>query len=64
MEFNGLLTLLTFFPLVGVVAILLLKPFKVETDKLIKQVAIATVIITFIIALVVLFSFDKAIGPW
>lgn len=52
-----LLTVLTFFPLIGMVAILLLKPFKVESDKLIKQIAIATAVITFLISIVVVIAF-------
>lgn len=52
-----LLTVLTFFPLIGMVAILLLKPFKVESDKLIKQIAIATAVITFLISVGVVIAF-------
>jgi len=48
---NGLLTVLTFFPMVGILAILLLKPLKRESDNLIRQVAIATAALTFIIRL-------------
>ena len=55
-----LLTVLTFFPLIGMVAILLLKPFKVESDKLIKQIAIATAVITFLISIVVVIAFDPS----
>lgn len=57
-----LLTVLTFFPLIGMVAILLLKPFKVESDKLIKQIAIATAVITFLISIVVVIVFDPNIS--
>ncbi len=58
MDGNGLLTILTFFPLVGIVAIMLLKPLKRESDNLIRQVAIATAAITFIISAVVLVQFN------
>ncbi len=54
MDGNGLLSFLTFFPLVGIVAILLLKPLKRESDNLIRQVAIGTAAVTFIISVVVL----------
>ncbi|HZD11806.1 MAG TPA: NADH-quinone oxidoreductase subunit M [Candidatus Binatia bacterium] len=49
-----MLTLMTFFPLVGVAIILLLKPFDRESDDLIKRIAIGTSAITFIISLIVL----------
>lgn len=49
-----MLTLMTFFPLLGVILILLLKPLQRESDDLIKKVAVGTSIITFIISLVVL----------
>ena len=58
MDGFGLLTLLTFFPLVGVVIILLLKPLKRESDGFIRQIAIATSVITFVIAIVVLIQFN------
>lgn len=61
MDGNGLLSLLTFFPLVGIVVILLLKPLKRESDNLVRYIAIATSIITFLIALgVLLFAFDSS----
>ncbi len=62
MDGNGLLSLLTFFPLIGVAAILLLKPFKRESDNLIRQIAIATAVITFVISIIVLIAFDPDVG--
>ncbi|MEW5985703.1 MAG: NADH-quinone oxidoreductase subunit M [Chloroflexota bacterium] len=59
---NGILTITTFFPLLGVAAILLLKPFKRESDKLIKQIALITSVSTFFISLLVLFNFDTSQG--
>ncbi|MDX1662660.1 MAG: NADH-quinone oxidoreductase subunit M [Candidatus Promineifilaceae bacterium] len=56
--FDGILTLLTFFPLVGVVIILLLKPFDREDDELIKKIAVGTSVATFIISLFVLGSYN------
>ncbi|RMG96873.1 MAG: NADH-quinone oxidoreductase subunit M [Chloroflexi bacterium] len=58
----GILTIVTFLPLVGVAAILLLKPLKRESDVLIKQIANVTAIATFIVSLVVLFRFDKSVA--
>jgi NADH-quinone oxidoreductase subunit M len=55
-----LLSLLTFFPLIGVLALLLLKPFKIETDRLVKQIAIATAVITLLISIVVLIQFNSS----
>ncbi len=56
----GLLSLLTFSPLIGVVALFLIK--KESSDKLIKQIAIGTSVITFIISLIVLASYDSSIS--
>lgn len=55
---NGLLTVLTFFPLVGILAILLLKPLKRESDNLVRQIAIATAALTLIISGIVLIQFN------
>ena len=52
-----ILSLMTFFPIIGVVAILLLKPLKRETDDLIRQLAIGTGVITLILSIVVLTQF-------
>lgn len=51
---NSILTILTFFPVVGVAIMLILKLTKQETDESSKQIALWTSIITFIISLVVL----------
>ena len=62
MDGNGLLSLLTFFPFIGVAAILLLKPFKRESDNLIRQIAIGTAVITFLISIIVLIVFNPDVG--
>lgn len=62
MNGNGLLTILTFFPLLGIAAILLLKSLKRESDRLIRQIAIWTAVITFLISIVVLIQFNPNIG--
>jgi NADH-quinone oxidoreductase subunit M len=62
MDGFGLLSLLTFFPLVGVVIILLLKAIRRESDNLIRQIAIGTSVITFVIAVVVLIQFNPDRG--
>jgi NADH-quinone oxidoreductase subunit M len=49
---------MTFFPVVGVAAILLLKPFDRESDDLIKKIAIGTSILTFVLSLLVLANYD------
>lgn len=60
MNGNGLLTLVTFFPVLGALLILALKPiFDRETDQLIKRIAIITSVITFVLSLVVLALFDS-----
>ena len=58
----GLLTITIFLPLVGVVALLLLKQFGREDDLTIKQVALGTSIVTFIATLILLFNFDSSAG--
>ncbi len=55
----AILTILTFLPLLGVAAILLLKPLKRESDNLIKQIALVASAITFIVSLVVLATYDN-----
>jgi len=55
----GLLTIVTFLPLVGVAVILLLKPLKRESDVLIRRIALATAVITFLGTLIVLLSFNQ-----
>ncbi|MEZ4517295.1 MAG: proton-conducting transporter membrane subunit [Chloroflexota bacterium] len=55
---NWLLTITTFFPLVGVLAILLLKPPERGTYRLVKIIAIATSVITFLLTLLILFRFN------
>jgi NADH-quinone oxidoreductase subunit M len=55
---NWLLTIVTFLPLVGVAAILLLKPLRRDSDVLIKQIAVITAVVTFIGTLIVLVRFN------
>lgn len=57
-----MLTILTFLPLLGVLVILLLKPFKRENDNLIKQIALAASAATLVMSLVVLAGFDKSVS--
>lgn len=58
-EWNGLLTLVTFFPLVGVAIILLMKPlFNRESDGAIRAITTITSVITFLISLLVLAGFN------
>ena len=60
--FNGILTLLTFFPLLGVLLMLLLSWFGRRDDELFKRIAVGTSIITFIISIVVLLMYDRGIA--
>ena len=57
-----LLTIVTFLPLLGVAAILILNHGERESDKSIKQIALWTSIITFFVSLVVLASYDKGVS--
>lgn len=57
-----MLTILTFFPVLGALILLALKPLKKETDLLIKQLAVGFSIVTFVLSLVVLRRFDPAIS--
>ena len=57
----GLLTIVTFLPLLGVAAILLLKPLKRESDSLIRRVALITSVITFIGTIIILLSYNQNI---
>jgi NADH-quinone oxidoreductase subunit M len=55
----GLLTIVTFLPLLGVAAILLLKPLRRESDVTIRRIALATSIATFIGTLIILLSYNS-----
>ncbi|MEJ2751176.1 MAG: hypothetical protein P8169_00580, partial [Chloroflexota bacterium] len=53
-----LLTIVTFLPLIGVAAILLLKPLRRESDKAIRLIAMATAVATFIGTIVILLGYN------
>jgi NADH-quinone oxidoreductase subunit M len=53
-----ILTLVTFLPLVGVVAILLLKPLRQESDKAIRRIAMATAVATFLGTIAILLAYN------
>lgn len=57
-----LLTILVFFPLVGVIAILLADRKNEKSDEMIKWIALATSVITLIISIVVLANYNSAIS--
>jgi NADH-quinone oxidoreductase subunit M len=57
---NGLLTIVTFFPLVGVALILLLKPLGRESDNMVRRIAVGTSVVTFILSLLVLAQYNRA----
>lgn len=54
----GLLTIVTFLPLIGIVIILLLKPLKRESDETVRRVAMATSVATFIGTIIILLSYN------
>lgn len=58
----GLLTIVTFLPLVGVAVILLLKPLKRESDTAIRRIALTTSVITFLGTLVILANFNSDVA--
>ncbi|HFQ93209.1 MAG TPA: Fe-S-binding domain-containing protein, partial [Anaerolineae bacterium] len=52
-----MLTFLTFFPLAGVLLLLLLKAFKKDSDNVVKGIAIGTSALTFLISAALLLQF-------
>ncbi|MCO5182878.1 MAG: NADH-quinone oxidoreductase subunit M [Anaerolineae bacterium] len=59
-EFNGILTVLTFFPAVGIVLLLLFNRGGGESaERNIRWIALVTTIFTFVISLIVMITFDK-----
>ena len=56
-----LLTVLTFFPVLGALVILV-GDRKGTNDTLVKQIAVGTSIITFVISLIVLANYDTSVG--
>ena len=56
----GLLSLLTFFPVIGVVVILLFQRYRENvSDTTIKLLAVGTSVVTFVLSLLVLFGYDR-----
>ncbi len=53
-----LLSIVTFLPLIGVAAILLLKPLRRESDTVVRRIAMATAVATFIGTLLILLAYD------
>ncbi|MCP4425387.1 MAG: NADH-quinone oxidoreductase subunit M [Chloroflexi bacterium] len=58
----GILTIVTFLPLIGVALILLLNTGENESEDKIKWLALGTSIVTFIVSLVILGNFDKGVS--
>jgi NADH-quinone oxidoreductase subunit M len=54
-----LLTIVTFFPLLGVALILLLKPFGRESNMAIRRIALLASVVTFLLSLLVLLNYDR-----
>ena len=57
----GILSLLTFFPLVGVIILILLSMRK-ASDNTLKWVAIGTSVVTFVLSLIVLGQYDSGVA--
>jgi len=58
-----MLSILTFFPLVGVILLLALKPvLKREPDNTVKGIAIGTSAVTFVLSIVVLLMYDSSVA--
>ena len=57
---NWILTIVTFLPLVGVLAILLVNPPRRGSNETVKFIALATSALTFLGTLLILFRFDSA----
>ncbi|MCW5848307.1 MAG: Fe-S-binding domain-containing protein, partial [Anaerolineae bacterium] len=57
---NWILTIVTFLPLVGVLAILLVNPPRRGSNETVKIIALATSALTFLGTLLILFRFDSA----
>ncbi len=57
----GILTILTFFPLVGVFVLMLLKPLtkREPADRTVKGIAIGTAVISFLLTVGLVFAFDR-----
>jgi len=59
-EFNGLLTILTFSPLLGVIAILIARAVRRDegADNLARGLAVASTVVTFVLSIVVLAVYE------
>ena len=59
---NWLLTIVTFLPLVGVLAILLTNPPKRGSENLVRGIAVATSVVTFLGTLLILMRYDPGVA--
>jgi len=59
---NWILTIVTFLPLVGVLAILLTNPPKRGSENLVRGIAVATTVVTFLGTLLILMRYDPAVA--
>jgi len=57
-----LLSIVTFLPLIGVAAILLLKPLRRESDTAVRRIALTTSIATFIGTIIILLAYNPGIA--
>ena len=59
-EFNAILTILTFAPIIGVIVLLAAGRLGIASDDNVRKVALVTTVATFVISLIVLFAFSKS----
>ena len=59
---NWILTIVTFLPLLGVLAILLTNPPKRGSENLVKGIAVVTSVVTFLGTLLILMRYDPAVS--
>jgi NADH-quinone oxidoreductase subunit M len=59
---NWILTIVTFLPLVGVLAILLTNPPKRGSENLVKGIAVATSVVVFLGTLLILMRYDPSVA--
>ena len=60
-EFNGILTVTVFLPVLAALVILIARPFNLE-DRIIRWFAILSTVVTFILSLIVFLAYDRDAG--
>ena len=60
-EFNGILTLTVFLPVLAALVILLARPLQLE-DRVIRWFAILTTVVIFVLSMVIFLAYDRDAG--